>query len=48
MGGKKELMIYEKLLDKKNNKKNWGTPKDLEFYLRLHEEKNDIFKHRKT
>ena len=48
MGGKKELMIYEKLLDKKNNKKNWGTPEDLEFYLRLHEEKNDIFKHRKS
>ncbi len=48
MGGKRELMIYEKLLYEKTNKENWGTSEDLELYLRLHEEKNNIFRQRKT
>ena len=39
MGGKEELKIYKKLLKVKMKKNLWGTPKDLELYLRLHEEK---------
>ena len=39
MGGKEELEIYEELLKVKMKKHVWGTPKDLELYLRLHEEK---------
>lgn len=31
MDGKKESMIYENLLNKKEHKENWGTPEDSKF-----------------
>ena len=39
MGDKEELEIYKELLKVKMKKNIWGTAKDLELYLRLHEEK---------